>query len=110
MKRTLFLVLMLAMAFAQRSSNIQGALNQLEDTTRSFLGVVTFLSLLGGILLTAIGTIIYFKKLKNVEKREMLWLALALVCGAIGIITLLAGIIGLIIYVLVPSLIESLVA
>jgi hypothetical protein len=113
MKKVLPLLLSLLVvctAFAApQQSNIKGALNQLEETSRSFL-VFTTIALLGvGALLAGIGAAIYFMKLKGVQKKETLWVVLAFLSGGLGLLSLLGGVLGLVMYLFMPTLIQGLV-
>lgn len=92
------------------SSNIQGALNELQDTTRTFLAVSIVIESAIGIVLLAVAGFVYFKKLKNVPKKETLWLALCAVSGIIGLFFILAAVLGLVAYIATPAITGSLVA
>lgn len=94
------LLLILGMAFAA-TSNIKSALNELQDTTKNMMGVTALLGLGVGIVFLAIALGIHFlvKGVQGILKIGMF------ICGVIGILALLGGIISVVIFLLTPSLI-----
>ena len=95
-------------AATTQQSNLSGALNQLEETSRSFLAITTLLLLVAGAVLAAIGAAVYLMKLRGVKKRETLWIALGFLCGGLGLLLLLGGVLCLLLYLFTPSLMQGL--
>jgi hypothetical protein len=108
-KTFLAMVITAGSAFAQ-SSNLQGAVNNLESTSRAVLLVSSAFFLIAGIAMSAIGAFIYFRKIKGAYKPATLMKAAAFGLGGLGVISLLAGILGLAMFLLAPSLIRGLMA
>ncbi len=99
----------LATASAAQQSNIQGAIGNLEDASRSFLAVATLFMFVAGAALLAIGIGIYFLKLsKAYKKKESVWVAAGFLCGGLGLLLVLGAILGLLIYLFTPNLIQGL--
>jgi hypothetical protein len=109
MKRLVLLLVLFASAFAA-SSNIRGAISGLESTTRSLLLFSTVVFLGAGFVLAPAGLLVYLRKVKGAYKPSMMWKAVAFASAGIGIISLLAGLLGIIIYILTPNLINGLMA
>ena len=112
MKSVLILLALIAIGpalFAQSSgsSNIQSALQDMEDTSRSFLLIsIVIESVIAAVFLGAAG-IIYLKKLKGVEKKETLWLVAAAISGLIGVFFAIGALLGLLMYLATPVLIKE---
>lgn len=98
-----------ALAQSESSANIQQALDEMKSTSQMLLGVGIMVSLVFSIPLVLMGALIYIKKLKHVEKRKGIWIALALLFGGIGGLLLLGAIIGLLIYIFTPLIIDMMV-
>lgn len=112
MKKMIVVLLLMGMlAFASSgTSNIKNALNELESTAKGFLAFASIALIAGGAMLSAICIFIYYNKLKDKEDRSALWMAAAVITGGFGFVSLLGGIIGLILYLLIPAMIESMIA
>lgn len=109
MKRLLlFFVLMSAMLFAQ-SSNLKGALQNLEDTARTMLLMSIVVEGIIAVVFLGIAALIYLKKLKGVEKKGTAWLLAAVLLGLIGALFALGAIVGLITYLTTPVLVNGLI-
>ncbi|MCI0503346.1 hypothetical protein L0Y65_01390 [Candidatus Micrarchaeota archaeon] len=109
LKKTVFAGMALPAAYAQ-SPNLQGAISSLEDTSRTVLLVLSSLFLLAGIALSAAGGFIYFKKIKGAYKPATVMKAAAFGLGGLGLIALLAGILGFAMFLLAQALIRGLIS
>lgn len=98
-----------ALASAQ-SSNLKGALNKLENTSSAALLLSSAFFLITGLLLFGIGAFIYFKKIKGAYKPTAAMKAVAFGLGGLGLISFLAGILSLAMFLLFPPLIHGLTA
>lgn len=102
MKYLILTLLMLGLIFASSgSSNLKNALNELQNTTKNMMGITALLGLGAGIVFLAIALGIHFlvKGVQGILKIGMF------ICGVIGILALIGGIISVVIFLLTPSLI-----
>ncbi|MFH0885035.1 MAG: hypothetical protein V1861_04970 [Candidatus Micrarchaeota archaeon] len=109
MRTALFTIILAASAFSE-SGNISTALNNLEQTTQSFLFFISIAFLFFGIILTLCGYMLYLKKVKGQYKSATIYKAAAFGCGGLGLILLFSGLLGIAILLLTPTLIRGLVA
>lgn len=105
----IYLVLLAASSSAG-SANLTSALNNLEQATQSFLIFLSVAFLFFGLALGSCGVLIYMRKVKGSYKPAASWKAVAFGSGGLGIILLLAGLMGIAIYVFTPSLMRTLLA
>ena len=110
MKKTIIAFLATLGCSFSESSSLQGAISELESTTRTIMLVSSAFFFIAGLLLTAIGAFIYFRKIKGAYKPAAMLKAAAFGLGGLGIISLLAGILGFAIFFLAPALIRGLLA
>ncbi|MFH1785191.1 MAG: hypothetical protein ABH842_02075 [Candidatus Micrarchaeota archaeon] len=103
----LFVVILLfgTVLAVSSSSNIKGAIENLEETTRSTMlfGSVLLFGL--GLLLLAIAAVVHFfvKTAQTIIKIGII------LCGLVGLLAFLGGLIGFGLYFLAPSIIDGLV-
>jgi hypothetical protein len=105
----LALVVMGSVLFAQSSgsSNIQSALQNMQDTSASFLMVSIVIQFVVAAVLLGTAIIIYLKKLKGVAKKETLWLVAAVVLGLVGLLCALGAVLSLLMtFYLTPVLVQ----
>lgn len=105
MKYLIVTLLILGIIFASSgSSNLNQALNQLEDTSRSLLGVTALIGFGVGLVFTVIALSIHFfvKGIQGALKIVMF------ICGIIGVLALLGGILSIILYLFAPSIMNGL--
>ncbi len=107
-KHAILALVMAAGAASAQGSNLQGAVNNLESTSRTVLLVSSAFFMIAGIAMSAIGAFIYYKKIKGAYKPAAILKAAAFGLGGLGIISLLAGILGFMMFLLAPSLIRGL--
>ena len=109
MMKKLFLVLMLVgLLFAQGAKNtLTGALNDLQDTSQVFLGGIIMLSMLAAVPLGLVAVGIYFLKVKGKEKPGI-WKTAMMVVAALAGLAILSAVVGALIYVLTPVIMQSL--
>ena len=105
----MLLLIMFAILFAQNpeSENIRNALKDLEETNRSMLLIGILIQGIISIVFLSGAALIYLKKIKKSEKKDMLWLAAAVVLGLIGLFFLLGTIFGVLSYLATPVIIKS---
>ena len=113
MRNLLITLLLVASVFAQdynsgSSGNIKGALENLTQTAKQTMLFSVIIELVIGVVLLAGAILVYFKKLRNPEKKETAWLIGALALGLIGFLFLIGGIIGLFIYFTAPVIVNEL--
>ncbi|MFH1520448.1 MAG: hypothetical protein ABID61_02275 [Candidatus Micrarchaeota archaeon] len=102
LKYLVFTLILLGMVFASSgSSNLKNAMNQLQDATKNMMGITTILGLGIGVVFLAIALSIYFfvKGVQGVLKIAMF------ICGILGVLALLGGIISIVLFLLTPSII-----
>jgi len=110
MKKILLLSIFLLtpLLFAQPpGGNIQKALGSLEDTTRSMMIISVMVEAVIAVLLLGIAILIYLKKLKGVEKKEMLWIVVAAFLGLAGLFFLFGAFLGFVAYLTTPTLVRT---
>ena len=93
---------MIGLKIAQGTSNIQGALTQLQGTSQSLLGTVTLIFVILGPIL-AIGGSFLFKTQK--EKNGFYWVGFA--AAIIGVMMIIGGVLGIVMYLLTPLLVQK---
>jgi hypothetical protein len=108
--RTAFFLAMTAASSFAESGNISAALNNLEQTTQSFLIFLSAAFLFFGIVLTGCGLMIYLRKVKGAYKPAASWKAAAFGTGGLGAILLLSGLLGIAMLLLTPTLMRGLLA
>ena len=101
---------LLAASSSAGSANITSALNNLEQATQSFLIFLSVAFLFFGLVLASCGMLIYMRKVKGAYKPATSWKAAAFGSGGLGIILLLAGLMGIAIFIFTPSLMRGLFA
>jgi len=101
-------LVLLAASSSAGSANLTSVLNNQVQTTQSFLVFLSVAFLFFGLALGACGVLIYMRKLKGAYKPAASWKAAAFGSGGLGIILLLAGLMGIVISFFTPSLIQTL--
>jgi hypothetical protein len=121
MKWILVFLLMLPLLFAANESvdvnetaglpqeNITGAMEELGNTTQTFLGAGIMLFLIIGIPVLIAAAWIYTKKVKGAEDPGF-WRTAAILLAMLGVLALIGAVLGAIIYLLTPALIDSLIS
>ncbi len=104
----LVLAIFLAASGLIFASGLDSAIGGLESASQSFLLISTLLLLGAGIALCLGGLAIYYRKVRGAYRPAPEWKAAAFAAGGIGIIALMAGLLGLMIYLLTPSLAKGL--
>lgn len=93
-----------------KASNLQDAIGDLESASRAVFLVLTAAMLAIGLGLAPLGIFIYLRKVKGVYNPAKKWKIGAFAAGAGGFVFLLAGLLGLAIFFLMPSIIRGLIA
>jgi hypothetical protein len=107
MKKAILLLLILT-AFTFAESSVREALGELEEASKTALLVGSLFQFVLAVIFLGATVFVFLKKLKGVEKKETLWILLALVLGGIGLILLIGAVLGIISYFLLPTMTESL--
>jgi hypothetical protein len=114
MKRMLLVLLMISgLLFAggtQSQENIKEALGQLEETSKTVLLVSSIIQGVVAVVFLAAGALIYMKKIKGVEKKSLIWMAVAGISLLLGLFLLLGAVLGIIMYFTTGMMIDSMVA
>jgi hypothetical protein len=107
MRKVLTLFMSIPLAFAQ-SSGLPGAISELENTTRTVLLVSSSIFMVAGIAFIAAGGFIYIRKIRGAYKPKAMLRAAAFALGGLGLIAILAGILGFMIFFMAPGLMRGL--
>lgn len=108
MRRTILLLVMMApLLFAQGGENVKYALEELEETSRTFLLISSVVQLVIGAVLFGVAIFIYMKKLKGVKEKGLLWIIAALILGVIGLLLLLGAVLGFLTFLFAPTMIQG---
>jgi len=89
--------------------NITGAMEELGNTAQTFLGAGIMLFLIIGIPVLIAAAWIYTKKVKGTEDPGF-WRTAAMLLAMLGVLALIGAVLGAIIYLLTPTLIDSLIS
>ncbi|MBU0528022.1 hypothetical protein KKE92_06065 [Candidatus Micrarchaeota archaeon] len=110
MKKILFMVMLMSVLVFAKSETLPYALNDLKGTTQSFMLTGSFILLVVGIILAGVGVFLYHSKIKDKENVSTLLKVLVFGLAGLGACSLLGGVGGIIIYLLVPFMIDSMLA
>lgn len=109
MKKLLLVLLFVGLLFAQGAQKLTDAMNDLQNTTQSFIAMMVMLLILvaGPLgLVTAFTALIYFLMVRG-KKKPGIWKTAMLLFGALTLLALIGAGVGSVIYVLLPALSQS---
>lgn len=114
MKKLVLFILLIGILFAVPQSNEKGTTNvknaiiKLNNDARSFVLMMGIIEFFASILLLGGTVLVYHKKIKQKKDTE-LWVILALVGSAIGIVLLALGLISITTYIMTVPMTEAMI-
>ncbi|MBI5223011.1 hypothetical protein HY990_01170 [Candidatus Micrarchaeota archaeon] len=91
-----------------QNANIAKTLTSMQETSRNLMGVMLMIELIGAIGFLAIAAATYWFKIRNQTNAGQIWKIVALISGLIGLLIGLFFAMGLISYLLAPTIANKL--